>query len=310
MAYGSPPDLGQGLANYYTHVRRGRPPSPEQLEDLRRRYQAVGGPGSLLRHASDQAAALARRLEAEGPGRYLVRLGCKHSPPFLEDALEDLARAGAGRAVAIVLAPHYSDLSVGEYLERAARAAGYLGVELAAVKTWHLEPGLVDLLAQRCADCLEGLARAGQREAELVFSAHSLPARILDTGDPYPGQLAETARAVAQRLGLSRWHVAWQSAGRTPEPWLGPDLAATLERLAAGGAGAVAVCPAGFTSDHLEILYDIDVEAQALAQRLGLVVARTRSLNDDPGLIEVLAGLVLRSEASSGPPAPGPGLGR
>ena len=287
MAYGTPATPADVEA-YYTHVRRGRPPTPELLADLQARYRAIGGTSPLLERTRAQAAGIGRAL---GEG-WRVELGMKHASPFLEEAVEALATAGVRRAVGVVLAPHYSVLSVGEYAERASKAAAAVGLELAMVRSWHLEPGYVDLLANFVVASLEGLPE----QAHVLFTAHSLPARILELDDPYPDQLAETAAAVAERAGLppGSWSVAWQSAGRTPEPWIGPDLLSALRELRAAGAEAVLVCPAGFTSDHLEVLYDLDVEAAALAAQLGLAFARTPVPNDHPQACSTLAEVVRR----------------
>jgi len=286
MAYGTPatPD---DIEAYYTHVRRGRPPSPEQLADLRRRYEAIGGTSPLLERARAQAAALQAAL---GDG-YRVELGMKHAPPFIEDGVATLAAQPLGGLVGLVLAPHYSRLSVGEYEARARRAAALHGLHLAMVECWHREAGFVDLLARLVRDLDVG-------DTEVVFTAHSLPVRILEEGDPYPAQLRETADAVAKKAGVEQWSVGWQSAGRTPEPWIGPDILDVLRSRAAEGTSAVAVCPAGFTSDHLEVLYDLDVEAAALARSLGMTFARTRMPNDHPQLASTLAEVVRRRAAA------------
>lgn len=287
MAYGTParPD---DIEAYYTHVRRGRPPTPEQLAELHGRYEAIGGTSPLLERTSAQAAGL---LAILGVG-YHVELGMKHAPPFIEDGVTRLRDLGLTRAVGLVLAPHFSTLSIGEYEQRARSTAAVSGGELAIsfVRSWHLAPGYLELLADRVRDGLAALA--GCTHVEVVFTAHSLPARILGTGDPYANQLAATAQAVAAMVGLRLHHVAWQSAGRTPEPWIGPDLLTVLADLATSGADGVLVCPAGFVSDHLEVLYDLDIEASAEANRLGLAFARTASLNDDPRFCATLASLV------------------
>ena len=282
MAYGTPatPD---DIEPYYTHVRRGRPPTPEQLADLRRRYDAIGGTSPLLERTRAQAGALQAAL---GDG-YRVELGMKHARPFIEDGVAALAAGPLNGIVGLVLAPHYSRLSVGEYGVRARKAASLHGLHLQMVESWHRERGYVDLLAQFLRDL-------GVGGTEVVFTAHSLPKRILDEGDPYPSQLRETADAVAKRAGLEQWSVGWQSAGRTPEPWIGPDVLEVLRGRAAEGTSAVVVCPAGFTSDHLEVLYDLDIEASALASELGLSFARTQMPNDHPQLAETLADVVRR----------------
>src|SRR5947209_17039504 len=276
MAYGTPA-TPEDIEAYYTHVRRGRPPTPELLADLRRLYEAIGGTSPLLERTRSQAAGVA---EALGPG-YVVELGMKHAPPFIEDGVAALAEAGVGRVVGLVLAPHYSRLSVGEYAERALATAAPHGLDLAMIESWHLDPGYVELRAGFVTDALSQLDGV-TGPSEVVFTAHSLPTRILADGDPYPDQLRETAAAVAAVAGLGRWSVGWQSAGRTADPWIGPDILDVLRARAADGASAVLVCPAGFVSDHLEILFDLDVEARALADDLGIAFARTRMPNADP----------------------------
>ena len=297
MAYGTPatPD---DVEAYYTHVRRGRPPTPELLDDLRARYEAIGGTSPLLELTRAQAACLAAAL---GDG-WVVELGMKHAPPFIEEGTARLAEQGVRRIVGLVLAPHYSALSVGEYAARAAatQAVADGGVELTMVDSWHLAPGYVELLAARVLSAYDLLLVTDPNAVEVVFTAHSLPERILAAGDPYPDQLRETAQAVVARAGLGRWSIAWQSAGRTPEPWIGPDLLSHLAERAEAGVEGVIVCPAGFVSDHLEILYDLDVEARQVAERLGLAFARTESPNDDPAFCATLARVVTAAAVTGG----------
>ena len=296
MSYGSP-DSPADVERYYTDVRRGRPPSPEQLADLRRRYDAIGGLSPLARRTRDQAAGVQRALDEAAPGAFRVFCGTKHSRPSIEEAVEAVAGAGVRDLVALVLAPHYSPLSVGEYLDRAGAAAGKAGIHVRTVESWHLEPGLVSALAGRLRAALDEVDTPPDR-TEVLVTAHSLPARILEAGDTYPDQLRQTAEAVAAAAGVERWRVAWQSAGRTPEPWLGPDVLEAIADAASAGAAGIVVCPAGFTSDHLEVLYDLDVEGRAAAERHGLCFARTASLNDDPELCRTLAAVVIRTAAS------------
>lgn len=290
MAYGTPA-TAEDVEAYYTHVRRGRPATPELLGDLRRRYQAIGGMSPLLERAREQAAGIQAAL---GDG-YRVELGMKHAPPFIEDGVATLAGDGeTTHVIGLVLAPHYSALSVGEYAGRAMAAAAEAGVRLTMVDSWHLTGGYLELLAGFVRDEVDRLAAD---PTEVLFTAHSLPARILEMGDPYPGQLAETAEAVARRAGVERWSVGWQSAGRTPEPWIGPDVLAVLPTLAAAGVAGVVVCAAGFVSDHLEVLYDLDVEARGVADRLGLAFTRTPSPNAHPAFCATLAGVVREADA-------------
>jgi ferrochelatase len=272
MAYGTPatPD---DVEAYYTHIRRGRPPTDEQLADLRRRYDAIGGTSPLLARTRAQVDA----LQAALGDAYVAELGQKHAVPFIEDGRAALEHAAVDRIVGLVLAPHYSALSVGEYEERAQPDV--------MIESWHTEPGLIRALADRVTAVVSDVA-------EVLFTAHSLPARVLDLADPYPAQVEETAALVADAAGVGRWRVVWQSAGRTPEPWLGPDL---LEVIPTLDASDVVVCPCGFVSDHLEVLYDVDVDAQRVAQGAGKRLVRTASLNDDPALVDVLAAVVRRA---------------
>jgi ferrochelatase len=294
MAYGTPRSPADVEA-YYTHIRRGRPPAPEQLADLVRRYDAIGGVSPLAERTEAQRAALARSLEERQPGRWAVALGQKHAAPFIEDGVASLVEAGATHLVGLVLAPHYSRGSVAEYHARGAAAApgSYTGID-----SWHLEPAYLDFLAAAVSEARAALPA----RHKVLFTAHSLPERVL-AGDPYPEQLRESAEAVAERVGLlpwPDWALAWQSAGRTPEPWRGPDILEVIRDLAGTGRSeGVLVCPQGFTSDHLEVLYDLDVEAARLAGDHGLAFARTRSLNDEPAVMAALAGRVLAAAAQS-----------
>ena len=297
MAYGTPSSPGQVEA-FYTDVRRGRAPSADQLADLVRRYQAIGGVSPLSRRTAEQVEGIQQQLELRFPGRYLCTLGNKHSEPRIENAIENLAGQGTRDLVGIVLAPHYSRGSVGEYVSRASERATDLGMSAAFVEHWHDHPVLVELLAERVIRALESLGTAGTDAREnngllLLVTAHSLPVRVVADGDPYAGQLRRTGELVAAASGLRRWDVGWQSAGRTPEPWLGPDVLDRLRALPGEKVSAVVVCPAGFTSDHLEILYDLDIEASRVAAETGVAFARTASLNADPRMCAGLADLVI-----------------
>ena len=283
MAYGTPRDRDD-IETYYTDIRRGRPPTPELLADLVRRYDALGGTFPLRAITDAQVDAIRSAL---GEG-FVVTLGTKHSSPKVEDGVHALAAEGVDRVVGLVLAPHYSRFSVGEYAERAAKAGAEHGLAVETVESWHLLPSYVDFLTSAVG---EALARV-PAGSEVVFTAHSLPERILSTGDPYPQQLAETAKTVAARLGLGSWSVGWQSAGRTPEPWLGPDVLEIVRGRAAAGAAGLVVCAAGFVADHLEVAYDLDIEASAVAREVGLPFARTASVNADPRVMSALAELI------------------
>ncbi len=291
MAYGTPAGPDE-IEAYYTHIRRGRPPDPCQLRELSGRYAAIGGTSPLLAICEAQAAGLQRALDAAaGPGAFSVRLAMKHADPFIERTAQGMIDDGLSRAVGLVLAPHRSVLSIDQYIERAKAAAGR--IELCFIESWHLLDAYLDLLTARVNDAIAALPAGAADATEVIFTAHSLPERILAWDDPYPEQLRQTADAVAARAGLRSHSLAWQSAGRTRERWLGPDLATALCSLADAGREGVIVAPAGFTADHLEILYDLDIECRDLAIGLGLRFARTESLNADPALMDGLAGLVL-----------------
>jgi ferrochelatase len=288
MAYGTPRDRDD-IETYYTDIRRGRPPTPELLADLVRRYDAVltdaGGGTFPLRAITDaQVDAIRSALGSD----FVVALGTKHSVPKVEDGVHELAAAQVERIVGLVLAPHYSRFSVGEYAERAAKAGAERGLVVETIESWHLMPAYVDFLTSAVRNALQHVP-AG---SEVVFTAHTLPERILSTGDPYPQQLLETAEAVAARLQLEAWSVGWQSAGRTPEPWLGPDVLDIVRSRAADGATGVVVCAAGFVADHLEVAYDLDIEAMTVAREVGLPFARTASVNADVEVMSALAELI------------------
>ncbi|HEU5033645.1 MAG TPA: ferrochelatase [Mycobacteriales bacterium] len=295
MAYGTPRDRDD-IEAYYTDIRRGRPPTPELLADLVRRYDAVlaestrsgsGGTFPLRELTDQQVAAIAGELS----GDYVVRLGTKHSVPTIPAAVAELAAAGVERVVGLVLAPHYSRASVGDYAERAAKAAAEHGLRVETVESWHLLPAYVGFLADAVRAALARLPAGG----EVVFTAHSLPVRVAD--DTYPRQLGETAAAVAAAAGVQRWSVAWQSAGRTADEWLGPDILDVIRDRAAAGAPGLVVCACGFVSDHLEVAYDLDLEAAGRARELGLAFARTASVNADPAVMRALAELVVAQSA-------------
>jgi ferrochelatase len=287
MAYGTPRSV-EDIEGYYTHIRRGKPAPPELLEELIERYAAIGGISPLAERTEAQRAAIERALEELAPGRYRVVLGQKHAEPFIEDAVATLASEGITTSVGLVLAPHYSGFSVGQYQARAAEAGAAAGITHHAIESWHLEPAYVDVLTTAVEDAAAGLPE----RHKVLFTAHSLPERVL-ADDPYPDPLRASATAVAERIGIdpwAGWSIAWQSAGRTPEPWRGPDILEVIADLADTGAtDGVLVCAQGFVADHLEVLYDLDIEAAAAAHEVGLAFARTRSLNDDPTVMSALA---------------------
>ena len=298
MAYGTP-RTPEEIEPYYTDIRRGRPPTPEQLADLTARYDALGGTSPLAARTEAQRAALQAALDTAAPGRYHVVLGLKHAEPKIEAAVDALAAEGYTHIVGLVLAPHYSAFSIGQYLDRARAAAEPHGITVAGIESWATEPAFVEFVA---ADLRAKLA-AMPADTKVLFTAHSLPQRIIAAGDRYPDELRATAEAVAAAAGLSHWSswaIAWQSAGRTPEPWLGPDILQVIDDLGgaendAGHERGVLVSAVGFVADHLEVLYDLDIEAAHRAAQHGLAFARTACVNDDPTVMAALAARVVQA---------------
>jgi ferrochelatase len=286
MAYGSPERLADVPA-YYADIRGGRPIAPEHLADLIERYRRLGIEDSSPLNAITEQTRAALEAELDLP----VFTGMKHWRPRIAEAAEAALAAGAREIAGLVLAPHYSALSIKGYREQLEQAlAGR--AELRFVDSWHDEPGFVELLAEK----IRGT------QAHVVFTAHSLPERILLTGDPYKEQLLETAQLVANAAGLDDgWSFSFQSESPTGEPWLGPDILDHLRALHEQGVTEVLLCPVGFVSDHLEIRWDIDVEAKELAQELGLRLDRIEMPNDDPAFVRTLAGIVRRALAVPSP---------
>ena len=279
MAYGSPERLADVPA-YYADIRGGRPIPPAVLQDLVERYRRLGieDESPLNAITAETRAALERKL-----GDVPVFTGMKHWTPHIAEATEAAVASGADTVVGLVLAPHYSSMSIAGYRQQLERGLGGR-VELAFIESWHDEPGFVDLLAER----LRGT------DAHVVFTAHSLPARILVAGDPYKDQLLETSQLVAERAALETWSFSFQSESQTGEPWLGPDILDHLRELHGRGVREVLVCPVGFVADHLEIRWDLDHEAAELAGELGIGFRRIEMPNADPAFVQVLAALVRR----------------
>ncbi|MEX0767051.1 MAG: ferrochelatase [Microthrixaceae bacterium] len=297
MAYGTP-SSPEAIPEYYTHIRRGRPPTEEQLQDLISRYAAIGGISPLRERTQAQLDAVESALQALATQAghedcFVVQLGQKHSAPFVEDGVAALAQAGVSRIVGLVLAPHYSGFSVGQYHQRAATSAEELGLSFVGLDSWSLEDAYLTHQANSVREQLAGLPE----QTQVFFTAHSLPERVL-VEDPYPDQLSASAQAISERAGLNDqqysgnppWSISWQSAGRTPEPWRGPDILESMAEVAeTASAQGVLVVPQGFTADHLEVLFDLDIEAANLAQELGLAFARTEVVNADPQVMAALA---------------------
>ena len=289
MAYGTPRSREEILP-YYTDIRRGRVPTEEQLSDLTARYEAIGGLSPLAALTESQRDALQIALNNIAPDTYHVALGLKHAAPMIEDAVQQLAAEGFTKMIALVLAPHYSSYSIGQYIGRATEAATPHGISVVGITSWATEEAFIAFLA---ADMSTRLA-AMPTSTHVLFTAHSLPQRIIDAGDPYPAELRSTAVAVAAKLGLeenTQWSIAWQSAGRTPEPWIGPDILDVIDSLATQTtpAAGVLISACGFVADHLEVLFDLDIEALHRAQQHGLAFARTECVNDNGAIMNALA---------------------
>jgi len=291
LAYGGPGSLDD-VEPYLQDVRGGRPTAPELVAEIKGRYARIGGRSPILERTEAQAQALGRALGPAWP----VYVGMRHWHPFIGETVERMVASGQRRVVAIVLAPHYSALSVGAYEKKLLDAArGRL--ELALVRSWGDHPKFLEAVAERVRQALQRFPAPGA--VQVLFTAHSLPERILAAGDPYADELQASAAQVARLAGVGEWRFAYQSAGATPEPWLGPEAGAVMTELAATRKNFLIV-PIGFVSDHVEVLYDVDVAYRGLAERLGVRLERTDSLNDDPLLVAALADLARRTAAERG----------
>lgn len=293
MAYGTPNSLDEVEA-YYTDIRGGRKPSPELLDELKARYERIGGRTPLLDITLAQAGGVQAALGKD----FRVYAGMKHWHPYIAQAVKDIARNGHTRVVALALAPHYSRFSIDGYNQRVRAAMEQAGAQLDVrfVESWNDEPLFIASVAERMEDTRRAFDRTWN-DIHIIFTAHSLPERILQGNDPYPKELLETSELVAAKLGLNRegWRFAYQSAGRTGEKWLGPDILDTLDAVAAEGQSRVMIAPIGFVADHLEILYDIDIECAARARELGIEMRRIPSANATPTFISAVANVVMRA---------------
>ena len=300
MAYGGPERLDQVEA-YYTDIRRGVAPTPELLDELLGRYRAIGGGSPLSGIVERQRAALEAELTARG-AVVPVYAGMRHIEPRIATVVECMAADGVGRLAAIALAPQRSSSAAGyrQAVDRAIAALGASAPRVTHVESWHDQPRFIEALASATAEALALVPDPS--EARVIFTAHSLPARVVAEGDRYPDEVAATAAMVARRLGLAAYLVAFQSAGRTGEAWLGPELRDEIRRIAAEGVTQAVVCPVGFVADHLEVLYDIDIEARAVAASVGVRLERARSMNDDPTFIAGLADVAVDALSHPIPP--------
>jgi ferrochelatase len=305
MAYGTA-DGPDDIERYYTDIRGGRPPTPEHLQELKDRYAAIGNVFPLLDTTRAQADGIVERLHADGGGAFRPYLGMKHSPPFIPEAVSAMAADGITHAVGIVMAPHWSGMSVETYIERTRAAIDEQGVDLAMtfVRSFHDHPAFISFLAERLRTTLGQLDDAARANPTVLFTAHSLPVRTVNDGSlrcrycdcddscRYRDGLQRTADLVAAETDVADHRIAWQSVGRTADPWWGPGIDEVIPELAAAGRSACVVCCAGFVADHLETLYDLDIEAAAEAREAGIAFARTPMPNADPAFLDVLATVV------------------
>ena len=299
MAYGGPESLDD-MPGYLADIRAGRVTSSAVLDEITSNYRLIGGKSPLPEFTRAQVEATMRQLEATG--RPLkAYIGMRHWSPWIEDAVRDMLEDGVKEAVAIVLAPHYSSLSVAKYQKKIKAALKmYHGhIDFAFIDDYHTEPGYITALADRVREGIQSFPGGERDDVHVILSAHSLPVRIEKEGDPYSKQLLESARLIAAQAGLNaeQWSWSYQSAGRSPEPWLGPQLDEHLHDLAAKGIKKVVSVPVGFVSDHVEILFDIDIAAQEVARELGMTLVRPPALNTDPLFIGTLASVIERKVA-------------
>ncbi|MEQ6389082.1 ferrochelatase [Bacillaceae bacterium S4-13-58] len=296
MAYGTP-YKEEDIERYYTHIRHGRRPSDEMLEDLRNRYDAIGGISPLAKITRQQAEGLRDELNRiQDDVEYKMYIGLKHIEPFIEDAVAQMAKDGIEEAVSIVLAPHYSTFSIKSYNERVqAEAEKHGRPKFVMVESWYKEPGFINYWASKLEKIYQGMSDEEKEKAVLVVSAHSLPEKILQYGDPYADQLKETADILANEAGITNYTIGWQSQGNTPDPWLGPDVQdLTRDLYEQKGFTSFIYAPVGFVSDHLEVLYDNDYECKLVCDEIGANYYRPEMPNVHPDFIHTLATVVLR----------------
>ena len=294
MAYGTP-YTEEDIERYYTHIRHGRRPSDELMDDLKGRYKAIGGLSPLAKITAGQAEALEKQLNSiQDDIEFKAYLGLKHIEPFVEDAVKQMHDDGITEAVSIVLAPHFSTFSVKSYNGRAQDEAAKYGMNIQSVESWYDEPKFIQYWVDQLKGVIGKMTSEERDNYALIVSAHSLPEKILQLGDPYPKQLEETAKWIAEGAGVSNYAVGWQSAGQTPEPWLGPDVQdLTRELYHEKGYKAFIYIPVGFVAEHLEVLYDNDYECKVVTEEIGVGYYRPDMPNVKPAFIDALATIVL-----------------
>jgi len=288
MAYGGPDKL-EDVRPYLLDVRNYRPTSDEIVAEITERYEQIGGRSPILELTRAEAAGIEEALNELAPEgeRWKVWVAMRHWHPFIKDVLAEMEAAGVTKAVGLVMAPHYSYMSIGAYFKRIEEAGS--SIEIAPVRSWALNPGYLDGLHDRISDALEKFPEAERSDVPIIFTAHSLPERILERNDPYPDELRSTVDALVERLPGREWHWAYQSAAMTADPWLGPDASEVIAQLHREGKKNVLICPVGFICEHVEILFDIDVEFRQQADELGMHLERIEMLNDHPAMLTGLA---------------------
>ena len=293
MAYGTPRHRDE-IEAYYTHIRHGRKPTPEQLKDLTDRYEAIGGVSPLANVTEEQAAKLEEALNKKRKDiHFKSYLGFKHIDPFIEDAVKRMHEDGIEEAVSLVLAPHFSLFSVKAYNDRAKQEAETRGgPKIYTIDSWYNEEKFIDYWAKEIKKTMERIPNAEKENTIVIFSAHSLPEKILDMGDPYPDQLQETADLIAEKASIRHYTIGWQSAGNTPDRWIGPDVQDLTRDLFEKGFSHFVYCPVGFVADHLEVLYDNDYECKLVTSQLGASYFRPEMPNAKAEFIDALATVV------------------
>ena len=296
MAYGGPDSLDE-VEPYLMDVRGYRATASEVIHEVRERYREIGGRSPILERTRAQADGLQTALDEQG-GDFKVFVGMRHWRPFIQDTLAEMRAQGIERTVGLVMAPHYSRMSIQAYFNKIEEANS--GMQVARIHDWHLLPEYLDALAERVQDALKRFPESVREDVPVIFTAHSLPERILEWGDPYPFQLLATTESLKDRLGPRPYEFAYQSAAISTEPWLGPDASEVMEEYTAEGKRHMLICPIGFVCEHVEILYDIDIVYQNLAKKLGVQLERIEMLNDSPKMIRGLAGLVRQTAQEAG----------
>lgn len=298
MAYGGPNNLDE-VEPYLADIRHGRPTPPELLEEITERYRLIGGRSPILELTTAQAKGVERALNESAPAdvSYRTYVGMRHWHPYIGDVVPEMLDDGVDAIAAIVMAPHFSRMSVGAYLGKLNKALVERGadVPVIAVESWKDEPAFIAAIARRIEDALQRFPEDTRADVPLLFTAHSLPARVLESGDPYPDELKTSVELVVEQLQPRNWRWAFQSQGATAEPWLGPTVEDTLAELAEQGVRDLLFVPIGFVCDHVEVLYDVDIEHRQQAEELGIRLERIDMLNDDPGLVEAVASSISRA---------------